>query len=345
MKIAVLSSIHWRTPPEKYGPLELISSYVAEGMVKKGHEVTLYATGDSKTSGKLRSVCPKPLMEQKVADSRVYEYLHSALVFEEASEFDIIHNHNDVFPLVFSRLVKTPVITTIHGYYPGIEEIYNKYKDSNYVSISFAARKQLPNINYIGNVYHGIPIEEFSFNNNPEDYFCYLGRITASKGIDLAVKLAKKMNLKLFLAGIVDKADQSFFENFVKPELSNTIQYLGNLGKEKRELLRKAKGLIHLNNAPEAFGLTFVEAMACGTPVITMNIGSAPEIIENKKTGFLLNNLEEAETAVEKIDQIARKDCREKVERNFTLERMIDEYENIYKIILEKDGAKKSLLV
>ena len=189
MRIAILL-IHWRTPPRKYGGYEIIASYIAEGMVKRGHSVTLYATGDSLTSGKLRSICPRPIEEDKTLDGKVFQYLHSALPFEEAEQFDIIHNHYDAYPLVFSKLIKTPVVTTIHGFTSsGVYKIYNKYSNTHFVSISLADRKNGPKMNWAANVYHGIPVEEYTFKNSPQDYFCYLGRICADKGIHLSIQI------------------------------------------------------------------------------------------------------------------------------------------------------------
>ena len=223
MKIAILSSIHWRTPPKKYGPWELIASFIAEGMVKKGHEVTLYATGDSKTAAKLRWVCPKAISEDTTLEPKVYQYLHSVLPFEEAKQYDIIHNHYDAYPLVFSGLVSTPVVTTIHGFSsPQVTKIYQAYNNTSYVSISLADRKNCPNLNYVANVYHGIPLEKYIYNETPADYLCYVGRICPDKGVGLAVKIAKKMGIRLLIAGLIQ--DQQNFNNEIKPFLNNRIE-------------------------------------------------------------------------------------------------------------------------
>ncbi|PIV00193.1 glycosyl transferase [Candidatus Shapirobacteria bacterium CG03_land_8_20_14_0_80_39_12] len=336
MKIAILSSIHWRTPPRDYGPWELIASWVTEGMVKRGHQVTLYATGDSITQGQLKWICPRPISEDHDLEPKVYQYLHSARVFEEAENYDIIHNHYDAYPLVFSKLVKTPVVTTIHGFSsPQVREIYQRYSNTYFVSISMADRKHAPDLNYIGNVYHGIPLNEYQFNDRPESYWCFIGRISPEKGIHLAVKLIKKLGLRFKIAGLIQ--DQKYFDNEIKPFLDPKIEYLGTVSDEvKKDLLKNALGFLHLNTYPEGFGLTLIEAMACGTPVIGMNLGSIPEVIEDQKTGFVVNTLEEAEVAIKKIDQISRKDCRERVEKHFTVEKMVDEYEKVYHQILEK---------
>ncbi len=336
MKLAILSPIHWRTPPKKYGPWELIASYIADGMTKRGYDVTLYATGDSLTSAKLRWVCPRPIMEDPKLEAKVYQYLHTALVFEEASNYDIIHNHYDAYPLVFSKLVSTPILTTIHGFSSTqVVEIYKKYSQNFFVSISNADRRHAPFLNYIDTVYHGIPLREYYFNPNPEDYFVYLGRISPDKGVHLSVKLAKKLGFKLKIAGIIDKKDKCYFEKEIRPNLSSEIEYLGVVEEEeKKRLVSSAIGFLHLNTYPEGFGLTLIESMALGTPVIAMNRGSIPEVVENGKTGFVVGSLKQAEVQIKKVDKISRLECRRRVEENFTLEKMLDKYEKVYNKIL-----------
>lgn len=340
MKIAILSPIHWRTPPVEYGPWELIASYITEGMVRLGHDVTLYATGDSLTSAKLKWTCPRPLMEDSALESKVYQYLHSASVFEDAGQYDIIHNHYDAYPLVFSKLVKTPVITTIHGFSsPQVNKIFEKYSNTGFVSISYADRKHAPDLNYVANIYHGIPVDEYPYNGKPDNYFCYVGRISPDKGVHNAIKLAIKLDVNLKIAGIISSENQEYFEKEIKPYLKSKIQYLGLINeKEKKVLLKNAYCFLHLNTYPEGFGLTLIEAMACGTPVIGMDLGSVPEVIDDKKTGFVAKNLEDAENDMKEIGSISRKDCRQRVEKNFTVELMVENYEKVYQKILK---AKK----
>ena len=342
MRIAILAPIHWRTPPRKYGGYEIIASYIAEGMVKRGHTVTLYATGDSLTSGRLRSICPRPIEEDKSLDGKVYQYLHSALPFEDAQQYDIIHNHYDAYPLVFSKLISTPIVTTIEGFSsPQVVEIYKRYANTHYVSISFADRKNAPNLRYCANIYHGIPIEEYPFNEKPEKYFCYIGRISPDKGVHHAIKLAKKLQVTLKIAGLVSSEDKEYFNKEIEPQLNEKIQYLGLIDeKEKKSLLKNAYCFLHLNTYPEGFGLTLIEAMACGTPVIGMNHGSIVEVIDDKKTGFVVNSMEEVEEGIKKIDTVSRKACRERVATLFSEERMVREYEKVYKkIILKKKSS------
>jgi glycosyltransferase involved in cell wall biosynthesis len=343
MRIAILSPIHWRTPPEKYGPWELIASYIAEGMVKAGHTVTLYATGDSKTTARLKWVCPEPLMEDSNLEPKVYQYLHTASIFEDADQYDIIHNNYDAYPLVFSKLIKTPVVTTIHGFSsPQVNQIYEKYSNTHYVSISYADRKHMPNLNYIANVYHGIPVNKYPFNNKPDNYFCFIGRISPDKGVHNAIKLARKLDVNFKIAGLIAPENIEYFEKEIKPYLNSKIQYLGLVEEEeKKSLLKNACGFIHLNTYPEGFGLTLIEAMACGTPVIGMKLGSIPEVIDDRKTGFVVKDLIEAESAMKNIDLISREDCRKRVEKNFTVEKMVKNYEKVYKKILKIKGKNE----
>lgn len=337
MKIAILSPIHWRTPPTKYGPWELIASYIAEGMVKSGHTVTLYATGDSETAAQLKWVSPKAIMENSGLEPKVYQYLHTASVFEDADQYDIIHNHYDAYPLVFSKLVKTPVVTTIHGFSsPQVIQIYKRYSNTHFVSISYADRKHAPNLIYIANIYHGIPVNEYPYNGKPDDYFCFIGRISPEKGIHNAIKLVKKLNANLKIAGLIASENKEYFEKEIKPQLNSKIQYLGLISEEeKKTLLKNAYCFLHLNTYPEGFGLTLIEALATGTPVIGMALGSIPEVIDDRKTGFVVKNLKEAESAMENIDLISRENCRERVEKNFTVERMVNNYEKVYQKILK----------
>jgi glycosyltransferase involved in cell wall biosynthesis len=335
MKIAILSPIHWRTPPKKYGPWELIASYITEGMVKKGHDVTLYATGDSKTSAKLKWTCPRPIMEDLSLEQKVYQYLHTASIFEDANQYDIIHNHYDAYPLVFSKLIKTPVVTTIHGFSsPQVTKIFQKYNNTYYVSISYADRKHAPDLNYVANIYHGIDISKCSYNQKPENYFCYIGRIGPDKGVHNLVKLAKKMGIKLKIAGLME--NKKYYDQEIKPYIGGNIEFLGEVDdKIKYELLKSAMGFLHLNTYPEGFGLTLIESMACGTPVVGMNNGSIPEVVENGRTGYVVENLDQAEEAIGKIREIDRKNCRLRVEENFTVKRMANEYEKVYQNILK----------
>ncbi len=332
----MLSPIAWSTPPKKYGPWESVVSLLTEGLVKRGIDVTLFATADSHTTAKLHAVCPRPYEEDKSIMIKVYECLHISEVFERANEFDIIHNHFDYLPLTYSALVDTPVVTTIHGFSTRkILPVYKKYNNRTfYVSISDAYRCN--ELDYIATVRHGIDVDSFHFNNKPLDYLLFLSRIHEDKGTKEAIEVAKMAGKTLRLAGFI--ADKAYFEKEVQPHIDNEqIIYEGHVDPErKKELLSNAYALLHMINYDEAFGLGVVEAMASGTPVIAMNRGSMPELIRDGETGFLVNNVEEAVEAVKKIDSLSRKECRESVKKRFSVDRMVDDYIKVYEQILEK---------
>lgn len=336
IKIAILSPIAWSTPPKQYGPWEQIVSLLTEGLVKRGFDVTLFATKDSKIKGKLHAICKRPYEEDKNIFPKVWECLHISELFERAEEFDIIHNHFDFLPLSYSKLVDTPIVTTIHGFSSEkILPVYQKYNGHVfYISISDADRST--NLDYLATVYHGIEIDNFSLNENPDDYLLFLGRIHHDKGAKEAIEISKKANMKLYMAGIIQ--DQDYFEKEVRPHIDNDmITYLGHVETDKRnELFKNAFALIHPINFSEPFGLSVIESMACGTPVIAFNKGSMPELINNGENGFLVKNVEEAVEALKKIPEISRKKCRGTVMSRFSAERMVDDYVRIYELVLSK---------
>ncbi|HWZ35258.1 MAG TPA: glycosyltransferase family 4 protein, partial [Mucilaginibacter sp.] len=281
MKAAVLSPVAWRTPPRHYGPWEQIASNIAEGLIKLGVEVTLFATGDSITAGKLESICDRGYEEDRSHDAKVLECLHISNLMEKAGQFDIIHNNFDFLPLTYSRMIKTPMITTIHGFSSQqIIPVYKKYNDTNsYVSISNSDRSR--ELNYIATVYNGLNTDEFQFNEQPQDYLLYFGRIHPDKGTAEAIEIARKSKRKLLIAGIVQ--DERYFRERIEPQLDDDqVAYIGSAGPEKRNaLLGNAIGLLHPINFAEPFGLSVAESMLCGTPVIAFNKGSMPELIKD----------------------------------------------------------------
>lgn len=335
MKIAILSPVAWRTPPRHYGPWEQVASNLAEGLIKEGVEVSLFATADSITSARLEAVIPKGYEEDRGQDAKVVECLHISNLAERAAEFDLIHNHFDFLPLTYSRLIPTPVVTTIHGFSsPLIIPVYKKYNTNCfYVSISYADRSA--ELEYIANVYHGIDDTYFTFNAQPDNYLLYLGRIHPDKGTAEAIQIATLAKRRLIIAGIVQ--DKNYFTEKVEPFLNEEIVFTGHAGPEKRNiLLNNALALLHPINFHEPFGLTVAEAMFCGTPVIAFNKGSMPELIEDKKTGFLVNTPEEAVEAIESISIISRLACYEYATEKFSIKRMVKDYINVYKQILSK---------
>jgi glycosyltransferase involved in cell wall biosynthesis len=334
MKVAVLAPVAWRTPPRHYGPWEQVASNIAEGLVKKGVEVTLFATGDSITDGKLDAICGTGYEENRDQDAKVLECMHISNVMEKASQFDLIHNNFDFLPLTYSGLVKTPVITTIHGFSSQrIIPVYKKYNaSSHYVSISNADRS--PDLKYLATVYNGLDARDFMFNAEPDDYLLYFGRIHHDKGTAEAIDIAKKTNRKLIIAGIIQ--DANYYREKVEPFIDNEqIVYAGHAGPNKRkELLGKAAALLHPINFNEPFGMSVAEAMLCGTPVIAFNRGSMPELIKDKETGFLVNNTEEAVEAVNQLKSIDRINCSNWATSQFSSEKMVNDYYNLYQQIL-----------
>ena len=336
MKIAMLGPIAWRTPPRHYGPWERVVTLITEGLVDKGVDVTLFATADSQTKGTLRAVCPRGYEEDRSLDPKVWECLHIAEVFESAGDFDLIHNNFDFLPLSYSGLVETPVVTTIHGFSsPRILPVYRKYNGRTfYVSISDADRS--PELDYIATVYHGIDLENFTFHPEPGSYLLFFGRIHHDKGAKEAIEIARRAGMPLILAGIIQ--DETYYEREIKPFLDDkTITYIGSVGpKERDKVLREAYALLHPINFNEPFGLSVVESMACGTPVIAFPRGSMPEIIEDGKNGLLVDDIDEAVLAVEKIKMLDRQQCRQIVEKRFSKERMVEDYLKVYRRILEQ---------
>lgn len=333
MKVAILAPVAWRTPPQHYGPWEQMASNIAEGLVANGVDVTLFATADSITGGKLDAVIKRGYEEDRSQDAKVVECLHISNLMEKASDFDIIHNHFDFLPLTYSALVKTPLVTTIHGFSSQkIIPVYQKYnKGSTYVSISNADRS--PSLTYAATIYNGIRLSDFEFQSDPKDYLLYFGRIHHDKGTAESIEIAVKSKRKLLIAGIIQ--DGSYFENKVKPFLNDQIVYIGEAGPEKRnELMKNALALLHPINFDEPFGLSVAEAMLCGTPVIAFNRGAMPELIVHGKTGFLLENVDEATEAVADIATLKRDECRKWSSEQFSQEKMVNEYLKLYHQVL-----------
>ena len=333
MKIAVLAPICWRTPPRHYGPWEQVASNIAEGLVLRGLDVTLFATGDSLTRAKLEYICERPYEEDKTLDPKVWECLHIAHLMECADEFDIIHNNYDFLPLTYSRLITTPMVTTIHGFSsPHIIPVFKEYNDHNYfVSISNADR--CPELEYIATVYNGINVADFTLREAVGEYLLYFGRIHPDKGTHEAIQIAKRFKMRLIISGFIQ--DQRYYEEKVGPFLNDEIVYVGNSGPEKRDtLLGNAYALLHPISFDEPFGLSVAESMLCGTPVVAFNKGSMPELIVQEKTGFLVDTVDEAAYALKDVRQIDRTYCRRWAEKNFSQEEMVDDYIEVYRKIV-----------
>ena len=339
-RVAILSPIAWRTPPRQYGAWETVASNITEGLAARGWDVTLFATRDSLTRAHLHAVIDRGYEEDPDIDPKVAEHLHISEVFEHAGEFDLIHSHYDFMALSYTRLVKTPVLTTIHGFSsPRIMPVYEKYRDGYFVSISNSDRA--PGLNYLATVYNGIDLSLYPLQESGGEYLIFLGRIHPDKGVHLAIEVARLRGVGLLIAGIIQ--DRAYFREQVEPHLSSTIRYIGPVGVAgKNELFARASALLHLNTIPERFGLVLAEANAAGVPVIAMDLGSCREVIEDGKTGFLVNNAREAVQALGRLGEIDGRACRRRVRQCFSIETMVESYERVYRTIFDLEAARKS---
>ncbi len=340
MRIAMLSPIAWRTPPRHYGPWETVVSLLTEGLVRRGVDVTLFATQDSETSGRLVGVCPRGYEEDKNLLPKVWECLHISELFERGDEFELIHNHFDFLPLTYMGMTSTPVLTTIHGFSsPGILPVYKKYNGrAYYVAISEADKS--PELDYIATIHHGIDLSQFTFRPQPGEYLLFFGRIHPEKGTKECIRIAQQTGRRLIIAGIVQ--DQGYFDAEIAPHIDGRrVVYAGSAGpRERDELLGGAYALLHPISFDEPFGLSVVEAMACGTPVVAINRGSMPEVIADGTTGFLVADAEAMAEAVARVGQIDRRQCRRWAEERFSAERMVDDYLRVYQRVLNQSARE-----
>jgi glycosyltransferase involved in cell wall biosynthesis len=334
LRVAMLSSISWRTPPRAYGPWELVTSLLTEALVERGVDVTLFATLDSVTKAQLDGIAPRAYSEDESLNPKVWEALHIAHLFERAGDFDLIHNQADFMPLIFADMVETPIVTTIHGFSsPSILPIFQRYNDrSAYVAISEADRD--PSLRYAATIHHGIPIDEFPFDAEGSDDLLFFGRFHTDKGAGDAIRAARAVGRRLVMAGIVQDAD--YFAREVAPFIDErNVEYRGVLGGvDRTRALGSAYAMLHLIGFDEPFGLSVVEAMACGTPVIAYNRGSMPELIDDGVTGFLVDDFDQAVAAIDRIEEIDRAACRRHVADQFTVDRMADRYLELYHKLL-----------
>ncbi len=331
LRVAMLAPIAWRTPPRHYGPWELITSQLTEALVARGIDVTLFATQDSQTSATLSGVVPRPYNDDPSIDAKVWEMRHVAAVMERAGEFDIIHNQADFVPLAFSRLVSTPIVTTLHGnpsdrILPMLREYQH---DVHYVAISDTDRN--PQLRYAATIPHGIDVTALPFSPHPAEELLFFGRIHPDKGTAIAIQVAKAAGLPLHIAGIVQ--EQAYFDREVRPHIDGvTVRYSGPLGGDERvKALGSAKALLHLIDFEEPFGLSVVEALACGTPVIAFRRGSMPGLILDQVTGFVVDQPAEAIAAVVRLGSIDRAACRDDVANRFSVARMAERYHTLYR--------------
>jgi glycosyltransferase involved in cell wall biosynthesis len=334
MRIAMLAPISWRTPPRHYGPWESVTSLLTEALVARGVDVTLFATLDSFTAGTLAGVVPAAYSEDPSIDAKVWEHRHLAHLFERAGEFDLIHNQADFPAHAFSGLVPTPMVTTIHGFSSDrILPMYEPYQHRvHYVAISEADRH--PALRYAATIHHGIPIADFPFDPMGSGDLLFFGRIHPDKGAAEAITVAQATNRRLIMAGIVQ--DGGYHDRAVAPAVDgDRVVYHGPVGgADRTRTLGSAAALLHLINFDEPFGLSVIEALACGTPVIAINRGSMPELIDHGVTGFLVEDVAGAIDAVGRIGEIDRAACRRAAIERFSVERMADRYLDLYRSIL-----------
>ncbi len=337
LRLAVLAPISWPVPPPGYGPWEQISFNIAEGMRARGLDVTLYAAGDSHFEGTLRSVVPIALNEDRALDGNVFEGIHIGTLFEEAERFDLIHNNFDWKPMTYALARPSPpMLTTIHGFsQPQILAAYYACAHrSFFTSISDADRD--PGLRYLGTTYNGIDAAQFTFRDSPGDYLLFIGRFHPEKGTHLAIEIAKRAGIRIKLAGIPH--DERYFDELVSPHIDgDAVEFLGEVrGARRDEVLGGALALVHMTTRPERFGLTLVEAMACGTPVLGARMGSIPEIVRDGVTGILCDDIDAAVAAVPHLQNLDRALCRKHVEERFSVERMVDRYLEAYRIALRE---------
>ncbi|PPK86140.1 glycosyltransferase involved in cell wall biosynthesis [Neolewinella xylanilytica] len=332
----MLAPIAWSTPPAAYGPWEQVTSHLTEGLVKRGIDVTLFATATSRTAGKLVATTAAGYAEREGQDPKVLEYLHISQVMGVANAFDIIHNQFDFMPLGYAPLVNTPMVTTIHGFSSEqIVPVYERYNDStDYVSISDSDRDD--RIDYIATVYNGVDPDQFTVNREGGDYLLYFGRIHPDKGAAEAIAIAKRAKRPLWIAGLIQ--DHDYFRDKVAPHIDDeNVRYLGNVGPDERDrILGGAYALLHPISFEEPFGLSVAESMMTGTPVIAFDRGSMPELIDHGKTGYLTDSVEGAVDLVSACGDLHRREIADSARDRFSVERMVDNYIDVYDKILSR---------
>jgi len=345
MKVAMILPPWFKVPPEGYGGIEVLVSLLSDGLIQKGHSVTLYSIAPSKTKADLFKIYDdemKSYLDKLPSNFLNVLSTHTLISYIEISEgnFDIIHDHTWKEGLLCAKFLNIPVVHTLHSQ---IDEenkrfygIFINYKSENiyFVTISNFQRRCLPGLNYAGNVYNGILFDKYPYSEEKDNFFFYMGRFNAEKSPHLACEVAKKLGLKLILAGKVqEEAERNYFDKYVKPYLGRDIKYIGEVGhwsKEKMELFSRGKGYLYPIQWDEPFGITMIEAMACGTPVLTFRRGSAPEVVEHGVTGFVVKSMDEFIESVNHLDEIEPGKCRERVKRIFTDQIMVNNYERIY---------------
>jgi glycosyltransferase involved in cell wall biosynthesis len=342
LKIAQVAPLYESVPPHSYGGTERVVSYLVEELVQQGHQVTLFASGDSVTRAKLVPACPRSIrLSSDCADPLTFHTILLDEVFSRSARFDILHFHTDYFHFPFSRYTALPNVTTLHGRLdlPDLQPLFQHFHDVPLISISHSQRIPLKYVNWVGNVYHGLPARLHSLRERPGDYLAFLGRISPEKGVDRAIRIAAQAGMRLRIAAKVDKVDRAYFASEIKPLLGLPgIEYIGEITeREKGDFLGNALAYLFPIDWPEPFGLTMIEAMACGTPTIAFSRGSVPEIVEPGVSGFIVKTEDEAVSAIECCKNFDRRLCRRAFLKRFTAERMAEEYLAIYQKLVDND--------
>ena len=341
MRIAQVAPLYESVPPKYYGGTERVVSYLTEELVRQGHEVTLFASGDSVTKARLVAACQRSLrLDKRCVDRLAHHIVMLEHVFQQAAEFDIIHFHVDYLHFSISRRQQITHVTTLHGRLdiPDLAALYQEFQDMPVISISNVQREPLMLANWQATVYHGLPADLYRFRAQPGNYLAFLGRISPEKRVDRAIEIAKRIQIPLKIAAKVDRVDKKYFKNAIEPLLCDSlVEVVGEIGdKEKDEFLGNAYALLLPIDWPEPFGLVMIEAMACGTPVIASRGGAVPEIMEEGHTGFIVEELEDAVEAARRIPKLSRKRCREVFEQRFTVTRMANDYLRVYERLIDR---------
>jgi glycosyltransferase involved in cell wall biosynthesis len=347
MKIAQIAPLYESVPPKLYGGTERVVHYLTEELVRLGHDVTLFASGDSVTSARLAPQCPQSLrLNDRCIDPVVHHILMTETLSQQADRFDIIHSHIDYFPYPVLRRLAIPHVSTLHGRLdlPDLVPLYAEFADIPVVSISSAQRAPLPGINWQATVHHGIPRDLFRLYDGPGEYLAFLGRTSEEKRLDTAIEIATRTGIPLKIAAKVDTPDREHFATVIRPLLDHPlIEFIGEIGDaQKNDFLGRARALLFPIDWPEPFGLVMLEAMACGTPVIARRRGSVPEIVEQGVNGFLFTTTEEAVAAVGQLGHISRAGCRRAFEKRFTAERMTQQYVDLYRRLIARGTTLKT---
>jgi len=342
MKIAQVAPLYESVPPKFYGGTERVVSYLTEELVRLGHDVTLFASGDSVTSARLVKCSERSLrMDPKCKDRLAYHMMMLEKVFAEPDEFDVYHFHIDYLHFALSRRLNVNRLTTLHGRLdlPDLAPLYKCFSDEPLVSISNSQRTPLSWANWLSTVYHGLPTDLYPFHEKPQPYLAFLGRISPEKGLDQAIEIAKRSNMALRVAAKIDEVDVDYFVRSIQPLMNDSmIEFMGEIGeKDKIEFLGNATALLFPIVWPEPFGLVMIEAMSCGTPVIAYRNGSVPEIITDGVSGYIVEDQEQAICAVQRVAELDRLRCRQEFIERFSVERMASDYLEIYEHILEND--------